>query len=192
MDKETHAKWFAGDNDISNWLQSRFGKRFFIIRDNINQYIGLFDFNFLRYCVMNNCMAEKEECLEIIREAHGDVLIAGLGIGLIVLPIMNKNSVTSVDIVERHKEVIDLIGSQLPFNDKVKIINEDIARFISSKKYTTIYLDTIPEALHLEEEKESRMIDGKFITDFDMVEEFRPYLKEDGKILTYERRVRSG
>jgi len=191
VDKRTHTKWFTGDNDISNWIQSKFGKRFFVMRDNIANYIGLFDFNFLRYVIMNDCIPEKEACLEIIEEAHGDVLIAGLGIGLIVLPIMNKDSVISVDIVERHKEVIDLIKPQLPFNDKVKIINEDIAKFIPSRKYDTIYLDTIPEALHLEGEKESRTKDGKFITDFDMVDDFRPYLKENGKILVYERKVRN-
>lgn len=44
-----------------------------------------------------------------VRRAKGDVLIGGLGLGMIVLPILQKPDVTSVTVVELLPEVIALV-----------------------------------------------------------------------------------
>jgi len=42
---------------------------------------------------------------EVIERAHGDVLIAGLGLGLILPPITRKRSVTSVTVIDNPAEL---------------------------------------------------------------------------------------
>ena len=58
--------------------------------------------------------------------AYGDVLIGGLGIGMIILAIQDKSKVKSITVIEKNQEVIDIIAPQLKFNDKVKIICADV------------------------------------------------------------------
>jgi spermidine synthase len=78
-----------------------------------------------------------------VNRANGDVFIAGLGIGLIVLPIQEKEEVKSITILEKHPEVIELVGKQLPLNEKVKIIQGDVFEyeFARGTKFDTIYFD---------------------------------------------------
>lgn len=178
-------KVYLGNNDATKFIKTRFGKRFFVIKDNLINYLGLFDFNFLNYTIMNNSDEEKGFNLEIISKARGDVLIAGLGIGLIVLPIMNKENVISIDIVEKYQEIIDLIEPQLPLNGKVNIIHQDIISFVPTKKYDIIYFDTLPEVQYLEDDKKDRIKDGKFVKDSDLTIDFRKYLKRGGETLYY-------
>jgi hypothetical protein len=94
-------------------------------------------------CVMSDTPMEKRTNLEFIEKAHGDVLIAGLGIGLIVLPIQNKEEVKSITILEKNKEVIELVAEKLPFNDKVKVMQGDIFdyKFEKGAKFDVIYFD---------------------------------------------------
>jgi hypothetical protein len=94
-------------------------------------------------CVMSNTSMELRTNSGFVCYANGDVLIAGLGIGLIVLAIQDKPEVKSITILEKYKEVIDLVGSQLPINDKVKIIEGDVFTYEYPKgtKFDSIYFD---------------------------------------------------
>ena len=109
-------KIYGGNNNIFNYLEFKIGNRFIIVKDCLSKYVGLFDKHFLTYPIMSNSNKEKISNLEIIQKAKGDVLIGGFGLGLIVLPIMNKPEVNSIQVVELHDEVIDLIAKQLPLN----------------------------------------------------------------------------
>lgn len=93
--------------------------------------------------MMSNTPMEKRTNRQFILNANGDVFIAGLGIGLIVLPIQDKIEVNSITILEKNQEVIDLVGSQLPLNDKVTIIQGDVFdyEFPKGTKFDTIYFD---------------------------------------------------
>ncbi|APQ78869.1 TPA: hypothetical protein LA742_003542 [Clostridium botulinum] len=92
--------------------------------------------------VMSNTPMEKRTNAYFVQHAHGDILIAGLGIGLIVLAIQNKKEVKSITVIEKSSDVIDLVAKQLPLNSKVKIINADIFKWKCEKnKYDVIYLD---------------------------------------------------
>jgi spermidine synthase len=94
-------------------------------------------------CIMSNTSMEKRTNFEIVNKAHGDVFIAGLGIGLIILPIQEKVEVKSITILEKYSEVIELVGKQLPLNDKVKIIQGDVFeyQFPKGTKFDCIYFD---------------------------------------------------
>jgi len=104
------------------------------------KYIKLMDNH---SCIMSNTSMEKRTNREIINKANGDVFIAGLGIGLIILPIQEKYNVKSITILEKYPEVIELVGKQLPINDKVKIIQGDVFEYEFPKgtKFDTIYFD---------------------------------------------------
>ena len=94
-------------------------------------------------CVMSDTPMEMRTNIDFVRSAFGDVLIGGLGIGLILLAIQNEKSVHTITVIEKSKEVIELVKPQLPLNGKVSIINDDVFNFAPSKgtKYDMIYMD---------------------------------------------------
>lgn len=76
--------------------------------------------------VMSDTMMEKRTNREFCDEAHGDVLVGGLGIGMILMAIQDNPAVNSITVLEKHQEVIDMVAQQLPLNKKVKIICADV------------------------------------------------------------------
>ena len=93
--------------------------------------------------VMSDTPMEKRTNLSFLQNAYGDVLIGGLGLGMIVLPVQGKENVVSITIVEKNMEVIDMICSQISFNEKVKIVCADVFEWKPPKgeKYDCIYMD---------------------------------------------------
>ena len=92
-------------------------------------------------CVMSDTPMEKRTNREFVANAHGNVLIGGLGIGLILLAIQDKEDVKQITVVEKNKEVIELVENQLPLNSKVHIVNDDVFEYKPLFKYNTIYMD---------------------------------------------------
>lgn len=91
--------------------------------------------------VMSNTGMEKRTNSSFVVKAHGNVLIGGLGIGLILLAIQDKEEVKQITVVEKNKEVIELVGNQLPLNSKVHIVHDDVFEYNPLFKYNTIYMD---------------------------------------------------
>lgn len=94
-------------------------------------------------CIMSDTPMEKRTNMDFYQNAHGDVLIGGLGIGMIVLAIQDKQEVKSVTVIEKYPEVIEMVASQLNFNDKVKIICADVFEWQPEQdtKYDVSYMD---------------------------------------------------
>ena len=94
-------------------------------------------------CVMSNTNMEKRTNIDFVCNAYGDVIIGGLGIGMIILAIQDKPEVKSITVIEKNQEVIDMIASQLDLNDKVKIICADVFEWKPEKgmKYDVSYMD---------------------------------------------------
>lgn len=108
--------------------------------------------------VMSDTQMEKRTNIEFCHSAHGDVLIGGLGIGMIVLAIQDDPSVQSITVLEKYQDVIDLIAPQLPLNNKVQIVCADVFDWTPPKgtKYDCIYMDIwdyINEDVYQEEMK---------------------------------------
>lgn len=91
--------------------------------------------------VMSDTNMEKRTNSSFVLNAHGNVLIGGLGIGLILLAVQDKEDVSHITVIEKNKEVIDLIADQLPLNGKVEIVNADVFDYVPTEKYNTIYMD---------------------------------------------------
>jgi len=96
--------------------------------------------------MMSNTPMEERTNRDIIRFSHGKVLIAGLGIGMILSEILDKNEVESVTVIEKFKDVIDLVSPHFD-SPKLKIINADIFEWKPDKGevYDTIYFDIWPD-----------------------------------------------
>lgn len=54
----------------------------------------------------------------------GHVLCAGLGLGLIVHALHRNDSVSKITVVEKERDVIDLVGPLLP-QDKLTLVHDD-------------------------------------------------------------------
>jgi hypothetical protein len=106
-----------------------------------------------RLFVMGNLMMsdgpdEHRTNIEVVRRAHGDVLIAGLGIGMVLLPILQKKDVESVTVIEKYIGVYSLVAHHIRNHagedgKKLKFDIADIYLWTPPKdmKYDTIYFD---------------------------------------------------
>ena len=58
---------------------------------------------------MSDTRMERISNYAVLHEARGDVFIAGLGIGMILLPLLRKPEVKSVTVMEINRDVIQLV-----------------------------------------------------------------------------------
>lgn len=92
--------------------------------------------------MMSDTPMERLTNVDFIENAKGKVLIAGLGVGLILQAILDKEDVEEVYVVEKYQDVIDLVASRFS-HPKLKVVCCDIFHFDISKdeKFDTIYFD---------------------------------------------------
>jgi hypothetical protein len=81
--------------------------------------------------VMSDTPDEINDHLSLIQKAKGNILISGLGLGMVLKAIIDKTNVKHVTIVEKNKEVIDLVGKHYlkKYPDKLTIVHDDIFTF---------------------------------------------------------------
>lgn len=93
--------------------------------------------------MMSDTKHEKITNYEILRQAHGNVLIAGLGLGMILHPILACDRVASVTVVEQERDVIKLISPTLPVTNKLQVHCGDIFTWMPpvDMRYDCIYFD---------------------------------------------------
>lgn len=98
--------------------------------------------------MMSDGPNEHRTNYDVVVKSFGDVLIAGLGLGMIVVPILKKPVVTSVTVIEKYKDVDDLVTPHVlkeagSSADKLKVIVDDIYNWDPPKeaKYDVIYFD---------------------------------------------------
>ena len=97
----------------------------------------------LRDIIMSDTWMEQHTNIDFVRRANGNVLVAGLGIGMIILAIQDKPDIKSVTIVDLHQGIYDIIMPTLSkhLNNKVKVVICDIHDFVPEIKYDVIYCD---------------------------------------------------
>lgn len=91
---------------------------------------------------MSDTQMEKRSNRGFVANANGNVLIAGLGIGLIIAPLLKRENVTKITVIEKYQDVIDLVAPNFK-SEKLEIICADILEWKPEKgiKYDTIYFD---------------------------------------------------
>jgi hypothetical protein len=79
--------------------------------------------------IMSDTPDEIRDHRGFIRSATGNVLIAGLGIGMVMRAVAMKEDVKSVTVVEQSEDVIKLVADHYlakPYGTKLDIVHADI------------------------------------------------------------------
>lgn len=164
--QETIKKKYSMFTDMATVLEEREGERFKLehftvsetevrmvqVRDRYGEYDEFLPGTYVKLVdktknwdgvVMSDTQMERATNLDLYKNANGHVLIGGLGLGMILLAIQNKPEVTKITVIEKYQEVIDLVATQLPLNEKVQIIHCDVFDFKPQKGeiFDTIYMD---------------------------------------------------
>jgi hypothetical protein len=85
---------------------------------------------------------EQYACYDL---AYGDVLITGLGFGMLATWLASKPEVTSVRVIEFYQEVVDLFASSNQISDKVTIEFGDAKNYVTNSKFDCVFLDHFPD-----------------------------------------------
>ena len=96
--------------------------------------------------MMSDTPMERNTNRDFLQKANGDVVIFGLGLGLIVFPLLEDADVKSITIIELYQNLIDIVQPKIEAKDKhnkVKIIQGDCFtyEFPKGTKFDTIYFD---------------------------------------------------
>lgn len=94
--------------------------------------------------MMSNTNMEKRTSAGFVSNANGDVLICGLGIGLVLLPLFENENVKSITVVEKYQDVIDCVLPQIkPYDkqNKLTVICKDCFEFYAKDRFDTIFID---------------------------------------------------
>lgn len=127
-------------------------KQFSIAKDDIMAWrYGIPSGNYIKLSnhegvMMSNTPMERRTSQTFTMKAHGDVLICGLGIGMILHYLDKCPCVTSVTVLEKSSEVILLNELSGRFSDKIKIEQADAFEWKSKRgvKYDSIFIDIWP------------------------------------------------
>lgn len=80
-----------------------------------------------------------------INKAKGNILVVGLGLGYFAYMTSNKKEVSSVNILEKDKDIIEIFNSclldEFENKSKIKIINDDALTYLDYPKYDFVYID---------------------------------------------------
>lgn len=96
--------------------------------------------------VMSDTPMERRSNDGFVRNANGAVLVAGLGLGMVIQALLEKDNVMEILVIEKCQDVIDLVAPK--FNDpRLKVVCADIFDFKlpKSKKFDVIYFDIWPD-----------------------------------------------
>lgn len=109
-----------------------------------------------RGVVMSDTDMERRSNVGAAINAKGDVLIGGLGLGMIVCPMLRKPAVTSVTVIEVNPDVAALVepairrwadAQGLAHQDRLTIVQGDVFTWKPAKgqKFDAIYFDIWPD-----------------------------------------------
>lgn len=99
--------------------------------------------------MMSDTDMEKDSNYEVVQKAHGDVMLAGLGIGLLLHNLrdkVQKGIVSSITVYEKSQDVINLVSPYYRDIPNLRIVCQDILTYKPRKDecYDCIYFDIWP------------------------------------------------
>ncbi len=92
--------------------------------------------------IMQDTTHEYYEHQPLWDNATGHVLIGGLGIGLVNQKLLDNPNVTSVTIVEKYQEVIDLTWPHCPKDETFTLVHADFDTWQPTQNYDCVWIDT--------------------------------------------------
>lgn len=125
------------------------GRQYDLFEIQVGTYVRLMINNEL---MMSDTPMEQRSNQEFIEAANGDVLVAGLGIGLILKTALLKREVKSITVIEKNQDVINITLPKIK-HEKLNVVCCDIHDYLKSPElkakdhpvYDTIYFDIWPD-----------------------------------------------
>jgi hypothetical protein len=91
---------------------------------------------------MTDTNDEIEDIYDFTQLASGDILITGLGLGMLPAYLSKLEKIKSITILEKDKDVIDFVGYQLQKNfPKITIIHTDAMSYQTDRNYDFAFHD---------------------------------------------------
>ena len=100
--------------------------------------------------VMSNTPIEVSEHMKFINIAGkvlgGNVLINGLGVGMVIAKLLPFDKVTKITVIEKEQDVIDLVAPTFLKDPRVEIIHADALEYQPPKRimYSAVWHDIWP------------------------------------------------
>lgn len=95
---------------------------------------------------MSNDLFEVEEAAEFASKCSGQVLVLGLGLGMIVRMLLARPEVDQIHVIESEREVIELVGPSVQ-DDRVKLYNANAydgdapEHLFGDRKFDAVWMD---------------------------------------------------
>lgn len=115
--------------------------------------------------MMSDTPAEMLDAYEFVTKAHHNVLVAGLGLGCVIKPLMANKRVEHVTVMEQSEELIKAVGPHYNrFGAKLRIIHTDAFTWKADRKFQCAWFDiwlhmsgdNLPEMKKLKEKYKAR------------------------------------
>lgn len=122
--------------------------------------------------MMSNTPMEQRTSLPFMQNATGNILICGLGLGLVILPLLENDEVKSITVIEKYQDVIDCVLPQIKKydrNNKLNVVCVDCFEYETKDKYDTIFIDIWPNInsdIYKEEMKPLKQKYRKYLSPF--------------------------
>lgn len=93
--------------------------------------------------IMSDTPDERADHLMFVLNAKGRVLINGLGLGVCLADVLNEEGVDTVTVVEKSKEVLDLVGWYFEKDSRVGLVHGDAFEYQPTKgvKFDAVWHD---------------------------------------------------
>jgi hypothetical protein len=129
-------------------------------------------------CVMSSNLFERLTNQNFINAAKGDVIVFGLGLGLILFPLLEDDEITSITVIDKSVDIIDNLGpiiKNYDVNNKLTIINGDVFTYyqqLNETKFDVMYFDYW------------NFVDSTIYNDMEILKElYKNNIKETGQIM---------
>jgi len=97
--------------------------------------------------MMTDTPMERRSNRHFVHTAHGRVLVAGLGIGMILHAVLRKKEVTHVTVLEKYADVVALVAPSLAkYRKRLTIVTTDVHDYRPAKGelFDVVYFDIWP------------------------------------------------
>jgi len=92
--------------------------------------------------VMSDTRMERYSCIGFVRQAKGNVLVAGLGLGMVLFPLRGADGVKKITVLEKNGDVIKIVSPYVA-HQKIEIVQADVYDWTPPQgaSYDTIWFD---------------------------------------------------
>lgn len=95
--------------------------------------------------MMSNTQLEYRTNRKFIAAAHGDILILGLGLGMVLGPLHEKPEVKSITVVELEPDVVNLVLPTYEHLEKLEVVMGNAFEFQPTQVYDHVFHDIWPD-----------------------------------------------